>query len=88
MDISVMFLHAPRQENYLWGLVEDELFPTLQRLPHRPNVARLPLFYLHFQGNCLNELDPLAPQVQTFVLGPDIPRAPSRLLLIPFVFNL
>ena len=53
------------QRRLRW-LIGDELFNTLQPLPHRRNVASLSLFYRYFHGKCSDELHSLVPPIRSF----------------------
>ena len=48
------------------GLVDEELFSSLQPLSHRSNVASLSLFYRYYYGDCSAELHELVPKHRDF----------------------
>lgn len=50
-------------QNRLRTLVCDELFSSLQSLPHRRNVANLSLFRRNIQGKCSNSLHSFFPPI-------------------------
>lgn len=69
-----------RVEKLLHGLVDDELFSTLQYLSHRQNAGRLSLFYRYFYDTCSDDL-PLVSPVQTSQQAPTMPCIQDQLIL-------
>lgn len=83
-SISGLELINPHRavQNYLHGLVRNDLFSNLQHLAHKRNVASLVLHYRYFHPTCSDKLYILVPR-----FTPTIRHTISKELNFPLIIN-